>query len=214
MRLVTMTNSTHDDPQPILGKPILVRGKAYYIKEKAILGNSYAIVCPLCNKHQSINPKKEGVNIERCPQCNAQIGYNAKSLTSTSSTDDAPSITDRIRVHKQADTHTTKGKLTWGFFGIHHACLAEGSNIIGRKDKEQPSDISIDDNYMSRRSISIDVEKRSNASGFVFKLTVLKSANPVIVNSNQLHIGNSIYLNYGDTIRLGNTVFTFRQDKK
>ena len=33
-------------------------------------------------------------------------------------------------------------------------------------------------------------------------------------NSNELLVGNSIYLNYGDTIRIGHTTLTFKAYKK
>lgn len=82
--------------------------------------------------------------------------------------------------------------------------LHPGPNVIGRHDKACPSDIEIgNDKFVSRRSVNIDVSEKEQ--GFLFKMTVLKAANPVLLNGKRLHEGEVIYLNYGDTLQLGST---------
>lgn len=83
---------------------------------------------------------------------------------------------------------------------------------IGRKDDEMPSNISVNDPYMSRQSAKLETIRKDN--GYTFKFTVVNASNPVFVNDTHLKPGNSIYLNYGDTIKLGKTRFTFRKSKK
>jgi len=206
-----MMETSHNNLPPILGVAQLVRGNAYIVHEKAIVGKSYTIICPKCNKQLQLCPDKKGPDIEVCPDCKAKVGYNSKIVVKKENeTDDLHTEINRALLNKE--NVGKGGRLVWGFLGRHSANLSVGENTVGRKDTNSPSDISIDDAYMSRRSISIDVEEKLGA--YSFKLTVLKAANPVMVNSNELYIGNSIYLNYGDTIRLGNTVLTFKKIKK
>lgn len=113
--------------------------------------------------------------------------------------------------------HLQKGlegnaKLVWGgFFSRKKYVLRAGETIIGRRDDELPSDLMLDDEYVSRQSIKI--EKRKVAKGYFYKLTVLRVANPVLVNGQELQPGDNVYLNFGDTIVMGyNTVLTFKSE--
>lgn len=49
--------------------------------------------------------------------------------------------------------------------------------------------------------------------GYLFKLNVLQAKNPVYLNKVQLKVGDSMYLDYGDIIRLGKTDFIFEECK-
>lgn len=64
---------------------------------------------------------------------------------------------------------------------------------------------------MSRRSIEILVQQSDK--GYTFKLTVLNATNPVLHNNKPLMKGESVSLNFGDTILLGKTKFRFEKDK-
>ncbi len=89
-----------------------------------------------------------------------------------------------------------------------HFLLHEGSNTVGRADADKPSDISIEnDRTMSRRSI--DITMRIGANGAEFRLKVLNATNPVMHNGKILATSDEIYLNTGDTIKLGSTLFHF-----
>jgi hypothetical protein len=89
--------------------------------------------------------------------------------------------------------------------------LSDGKNVVGRYDESKNSDIAIkNDSAMSRRSIEIDV--MHSDKGYAFKLTVLSATNPVLHNNNPLMPGESISLNFGDSIILGKTKFRFDKD--
>lgn len=91
--------------------------------------------------------------------------------------------------------------------------LRVGLNTIGRADFDTPSDISIkNDPTISRRSVTIEVVPKEN--GFLAKMKVLRAANPVLHNDKPLMEGEIIYLNYGDSIRLGRTTLRFNKLKK
>ena len=47
-----------------------------------------------------------------------------------------------------------------------------------------------------------------------FEITVKNASNPVLVNGQEITIGSSTYLNYGDTILVGNTTLTFKRNDK
>lgn len=89
--------------------------------------------------------------------------------------------------------------------------LYYGSNIIGQSDKEIPSDISIDDPFVSRRSVDLKVKRVPDGSGNVFSLKVLKTRNPVYVNNEQIPIDKLVYLKYNDKLKIGNTILTLRR---
>lgn len=107
---------------------------------------------------------------------------------------------------------TSMGKLSivrfHGLLGRKTYNLHIGTNTIGRYDSELPCDIEIkNDSFMSRRSVSIEV--RQTEKGYTFKMNVLNASNPVYHNNKPLVVGESPYLNYGDSIKLGNTTFYF-----
>ena len=90
--------------------------------------------------------------------------------------------------------------------------LSPGSCVIGRYDEDEVSDIAIkNDSTVSRRSVKIEVNYTS--SGNTFKLTVLKSTNPVLLNGNALAKGEAVSLNFGDIITMGKTRFRFDRDE-
>ncbi len=105
------------------------------------------------------------------------------------------------------------GEIVWGgVLSPKHHTIGTMPVTIGRKDRNEPSEISLNDDYVSRQSAVI--EPIRNESGFLYKFTVLRASNPVFVNGRELLVGNSIYLNYGDTIKLGKTTLTFKKAKK
>ena len=110
------------------------------------------------------------------------------------------------------DIHTSRGELVQvtGFFSKNKRFeLRNGHNIIGRagSDLNFPKDPT-----MSRRSVDIEVVQ--NEIGYVFRFAVLSAANPVLHNAMEMHVGDKIALNYGDSIKLGNTLFRFEKEKK
>ena len=90
--------------------------------------------------------------------------------------------------------------------------LSEGRNTIGRYDEDVNSDIAIkNDPSMSRRSVEIYV--LHSMKGYEFKLTVLKATNPVLHNGHPIADGESVSLNFGDSIVMGKTKFRFDEAK-
>lgn len=84
--------------------------------------------------------------------------------------------------------------------------LDPGEIVIGRDDPTDQSDIALKgDPCVSRRSLKITV-KRDEINGYSFRLKVLKSTNPVLLNGSVLDGRyDEPFLNYGDTITVGKT---------
>lgn len=91
--------------------------------------------------------------------------------------------------------------------------LKEGSNTIGRDNADMPSDIMVKDKTVSRRSVTITVERMPN-DRFKYFVTVNKTLNPVYVNGKAYPQGSSFELKVGDTFQLGLTRFTLKPKKK
>ena len=105
------------------------------------------------------------------------------------------------------------GELVWGsFFSRKHFALRPGSIMIGRKDSLEPSELQLNDSYASRRSVLLDVIPSDK--GYLFKMTVRNASNPVYVNSSEIAVNNSVYLNFDDVIIIGKTKLTFKKLKK
>ena len=118
--------------------------------------------------------------------------------------------TERFRSHKLTNA---KVKLVWGgLFARSSYVLQEGENWIGRWSEEEPSDVKVKDDYLSRRSACIEVIRQERGS--LFKFTVKRATNPVKVNGKRIEVDDSIYLNFDDRIEMGNTVFVLKQVKQ
>ena len=163
--------------------------------KKMLVGIKDSIECPICNKASDYMPEKQGLTKFKCSKC--QGFFLAKV---------EPQVTTQVKRGKP-----TQGRISimrrWWFpkdFPFHN-----GVNTIGRADDEIVSDIAIEnDDSISRRSIAIEVSM-AELGGYLFKLTVLKSANAVLHNNVPLSEGDSVSLNYGDRIVLGRTKLKF-----
>lgn len=154
--------------------------------------------------HQTV-PEKVGENIFMCPTCKGKTRYNVRDKT--------------VMVQNDiiGDRKPFRGKLLLLRTGWYNKefKLRTGSNIIGRYDSSSAgaiADIAIkDDPSMSRRSVDINVSY-DDMGGFRFDLTVLKATNPVLINHLPVGMGESVSLNYGDSIIMGKTQFRFDKD--
>ena len=105
------------------------------------------------------------------------------------------------------------GELVLGsFFSRKHFALRPGSIWIGRKDQQEPSELQLNDGYASSRSVLLDVIPSDK--GCLFKLTVKHATNPLYVNSSEIAVNNSVYVNFDDVIIMGKTKLTFKKQKK
>lgn len=104
-------------------------------------------------------------------------------------------------------------KIVWGnvFSRKTFEIRVLGEYYIGRDDDEIKSDVMIKDDYVSRRSLLLDVIPKGGTE-CLYKITVKHAKNPVLVNGKEIAIGESAYLNYGDTILVGNTTLTFKRN--
>lgn len=89
--------------------------------------------------------------------------------------------------------------------------LREGDNWIGRWNAEEPSDIMVKDDFMSRRSAVVNVIRQNNE--YLFKFTVKRATNSVKVNGKIIEEEQAIYLNYEDRIEMGNTTLFVKKAK-
>lgn len=194
----------------------------YVLMAKPEIGLNYIVKCPQCGNFINITAKHTNPDKIMC-SCKAVIAYVGKiSVRETAEKDFKE---DEVKEQKDTEEHILTEKIAkrkrdkrngivqWGAWPFKHSyVLSEGSNTIGRQNEETPSDIQLRDPYISRRSI--DIEVIDSESGYLFKLTVKKAANPVYINGQEHDEGTSIYLNDGDTIQLGSKKLRFALEKR
>ena len=199
-----MDKTKRRDQYPLLGEPIqMFEGdNVYVIHERAEIGKVYSFICPCCHSLFISKTNNDEVMKIKCPECDTYICYSSLG-------EEGLPAKRRTQIIAGSDFPTREGILIWTKNGqINSYVLGSGETIIGRADSEEPSDISIEDNTASRRSVAITVTKGEQTGKYNFKLTVLRTTNAVYVNSNALYAKSSIYLNYGDNFKVGETVFT------
>jgi len=174
----------------------------YVIHEKAEIGKIYSIICPNCHSLFFSKIDKDEAVKTKCPECETYVCFSSRGEEGVPST-------RRTHIIAESDFSTKEGILVWNKDGqIKSHVLLPGETVIGREDFNEPSDISIQDNTASRRSVKIVVTKGEKSGKYNFKLTVLRTTNAVYVNNNALYSNSNIYLNYGDSFKVGETVFT------
>ena len=177
----------------------------------------FALKCPYCGKEHRVRLRgveiKAGGNAAQTAAAEAACGNaSAPAGGSADAGEVAPPPTKPLGKRGA----TGGGQITViRRFGLSRKVypLSLGRNTIGRYDEELHSDIEVKgDTFMSRRSVCIDVTEQDGAC--LFKLSVLNATNPVLHNERPLIAGESLYLNYGDCIRLGSTLLKFDKQKK
>lgn len=196
----------------------------YAFAQRVPIGALCKIVCPECSFSLVEKTSKIGNYKWVCPHCNTIVGFVVVNPEQVEEQKEQPnqdaSIEEPVGSKEESPKpHTKKidnenlcnlGELAWGgFFSRKHYPLRVGTIYIGRKDDGEPSDLQLEDSYVSRRSALLEV--LSSDKGFLFKLTVKHASNPVYVNSSEISVGNSIYLNYGDVLIFGKTKMTFKK---
>lgn len=199
-----MNKNSKKNNFPLLGEPkqLFEGDNVYVILEKAELGKVYSFKCPHCHFTFISKTDNDEVMKIKCPECDTFICFSSRGK-------EGIPVKRRTQIIAESEFPTREGILVWAKDGqISNYILQPGDTIIGRTDTEEPSDISIDDNTASRRSVIINVTKGEQTGRHNFKLTVLRTTNAVYVNNNALYANSSIYLNYGDSFKVGETVFT------
>ena len=165
-----------------------------------IVGITYKITCPHCKKMEfGFVTEKPGHRAIPCPSCKGKCGVDVSKNT------EEIIITEQLQMFKGKLILLRRGWLNKEF------PLQDGKNVIGRYDEVEKSDIAIrNDSSISRRSVEIEVKRTDR--GYSFKLNVLKATNPVLHNNNPLLEGESVSLNFGDGIIMGQTRFRFDKD--
>lgn len=190
-------NATQGQPQ---NAGVNTDKPAIELQDDFIAGNPYTFKCPHCETQEiGFKTEKPGHRTIECPSCKGKIGLDIRKKT------EVILLTDQLQMFKGKLTLLRKGWINKEFK------LKEGKQTIGRYDEQAMSDISVkNDPSMSRRSVEIEVNR--TMKGLTFKLTVLKSTNPVLHNNNPLMNGESVSLNFGDMIIMGKTKFRFDKD--
>lgn len=202
---------------PILGAPVRVDGGAYVVKNLAFVDKIYTVVCPKCQKPLLIKAPSAKTFKANCKTCGTSVYYRGKEQPRQQSASQETKLQERD-ADKPNPTYKygrPEARLEWGGFlsRKHYNIQRSGKHYIGRDDDELRSDISIQDEYVSRRSVLIEaIPKGGNEC--LYKLTVKSASNPVLINGQAKDVGESIYLNYGDTILVGNTTLTFKRGIK
>lgn len=208
---------------PLLGKVEKTSKEGVYaVKEKAVVGKQYIVICPLCGKPILTKASEPKVFRTMHKTCNAPIiikgvttAEKATEQSEKKSSSDASSKSDEVVLTDKSVFRGSKtnAKLSWwSITGRKQYVLRIGKNYVGRRDADNPSNLSLKDEYASAKSICIEVSK--SARGYRFHLTVEHATNPVLINGKEQPEGSSFDLNYGDIIKLGNTTFTFNPVKK
>lgn len=218
---------------PILGTAIPSDKEGYFIvKNRAFIGQIYTIICPKCQKPILSKALPSGKpTVATCKVCGTKVVFRGKETTPQaepqhqSVLEETATTEQRTSTQKYRPVSTETGgtiklgkpnaKLVWGniFKKKEYVFNRTGEHYIGRDDDEVLSDVAIHDEFVSRRSVVINAIPKDGTMDCGYKLTVKNATNPVLVNGQPMEIRESTYLNYGDTILLGNTTITFKKNK-
>lgn len=205
-----MDKTFRREQYPLLGEPqqMFEGDNVYVVNEKAELGKTYSFVCPQCHTPFVSKATDDEVKQVRCPECDTYICFSTKGREGIPSQNRTHIIPGFAQATSQGILVWTEGERVMNF------PLKTGHLIIGRKDDVEKSDIMLNDATASRRSVRISVVKGESSGKYIFKLTVMRTTNAVYVNHNALYNKSSVYLNYSDTIKIGETVFSLMAKDK
>ena len=189
---------------PLLGEAqqMFEGDNIYVVHERAIVDKIYSFICPRCHSVFISKTINDDVVKIKCPECDTYICFSSQG-------EKQDSTIRRTQIINGSESSTLEGVLVWSNNGhVESKVLMPGEMTIGRKSNDVPSDIGLDDGTASRRSVKIVVTRGEQTGKYIFKLVVLSTTNAVYVNQNALYNNSEIYLNYGDTIKLGETTLT------
>ena len=190
---------------PVLGKAELSNRGIYVVKEAGIAGVKSKFACPDCGEWVMVNSPKAGKFYAKCTHCGTPTAIKVEEQGEQGKAQ----VNEKKRTRNAApDREMDRGQLVWGgFFSRKRHELRNGSTVVGRNDPEEPSDLMFDDPTMSCRSVLLEVDGKDGSC----KLSVLRATNPVYVNAVNYPEGSSIYLNFGDTLKMGRTTIVYNK---
>lgn len=164
------------------------------------------IECPVCHTiFGGPHPQAGGKAEAECPNCHTKVGYKGSESA-------APKEPKRKTQPVEQMGQEGEGVLVVvGQLFKKKFALKDGDNVVGRNDAETPSDIMVDDRYVSRRSVVITKVRKTKGS--TYTLEVKKCTNSVLLNGQKLYAEDKVGLNYGDIIVLGETKLRFEKSK-
>lgn len=182
-------------------------------------------ICPHCKQTIRImRPQNPGRYKFMCTSCSTPFALTFKdeerkseeevSVPKKETTETATE--DVVMVHKNNERYSTIGGLlekSRRFFGkdkLHPLRL--GTQYIGRTDASNPSDISLNDDTVSRQSVELTIEQHQDHQGvtYSYSINVHRQKNPVLHNGTPLQKGEVIVLHIGDVITVGKTKLTLK----
>ena len=190
---------------PVLGKAELSNRGVYIVKDAAAAGVKSKFACPECGKWVMVNSPKAGKFYVKCNHCGTPTAVKVEEKSEQE--------TEKVNAKKRTRSVSLandmeRGQLIWGgFFSKKRHELRNGATVLGRNDPEEPSDLMFDDPTMSCRSVLLEVDAKDASC----KLSVMRATNPVYVNAVNYPEGSSIYLNFGDTLKMGRTTIVYNK---
>lgn len=181
------------------------------------------IKCPKCGVVLDVkNSKEQPELLLNCPQCRAELlvkfGPREEPL-------EAPTFfaqpkqraaqpnygeTQLGDAPQSSAAHGQKADLPQLRCNGEAYTLAEGRNIVGRKDSKKLATVPIDtdDKFMSRQHCVINVSFTDGKYKAI--LSNYENKNDTFINGIKIDKGDDIVLNDGNNIKMGNTILTFK----
>lgn len=192
---------------------------------------SKIIQCPQCKVGLEVkNTRDEAVKSIKCPNCQTPLkvvfrqpqaqpvaDHGATQLpgkpahppiaTDPNATQLGPQPTQSGTDKTQVKPKLQLGKLVCN--GVEYP-LQMGRNIVGRRNTTKPTNImlNVNDSYMSRQHICIDVVRVGDS--IQARVTNYQNTNDTEVAGLPMANGEVLVLNNGTTIKMGNTIVTYR----
>lgn len=176
------------------------------------------IICPSCGVKLDVRNSTESSEKEiSCPNCNAQIKVNFNDEQSAQQNSDIPvSPVNKPQEYgtRVMPTDCVMGKLLLN--GTYYP-LQMGINTIGRAASTSKASIQIQttDRTMSRMHSIIEVGRIFNETDIILRTTIKNANNKNLtyVGGQLLIDGDTIVLNDGDIIKMGNVQIMFVKEK-
>jgi pSer/pThr/pTyr-binding forkhead associated (FHA) protein/ribosomal protein S27E len=178
------------------------------------------VQCPQCKTVLSIYAMAKGVL--SCPNCKYQADIT--SYRSPGQSQEEDSSADEFVTNPNTMPGINGQLLKPGILKLvdgEFACtpniirLQRGVNTVGRNASSSQASIRLNtqDHYMSRIHVRIELIMKSDGT-FIHNLSDAGSQNATWHNDEKLEKGDQIVLKPGDIIKLGHTVFEFKDEEK